>query len=67
MLLQTYKRFIVKDKLIISGPAKWMSKWGKAGEGSGHGTLKIIVGHHRGRQETFSNSRRSTIAKTITF
>ena len=35
--------------------------------GSGHGTLKIIVGHHRGQQETFSNSRRSTIAKTITF
>ena len=26
--------------ITITGPAKWISKWG------GHGTLKSIVGHH---------------------
>ena len=63
MLLQTYKRFIVKDELIISGPAKWMSKWEKAGEG---GEWPWNTENYC-RQETFSNSRRSTITKTITF
>ena len=43
-----------------SGSAKWISKW------RGHWTLKSIVMMVR-RQEQFLNSRRSRIAKTVTF
>ena len=43
-----------------SGSAKWISKW------RGHWTLKSIVMMVR-RQEQFLNSKRSRIAKTVTF
>ena len=47
--------------LQLSGPAKWISKWGPMEH------WKVLSATMISRQEKFSNSRHSRIAKTIIF
>ena len=53
--------------LVLTGPTKWISKWGGEGAMEHWKVLSPTKKNLIGRQEKFSKCRRSRIAKTIIF